>query len=278
MSAQLGKRIRMARLFGGAAGRAMCLALDHGMQLGPIAGVEDPRTVIDQAVSVGVDGIILTPGIMLKCGDLLAGRSRPSVILRLDQTTMWRVGGTLGYLSGHTRLVASVEEAVQMGADAVITYFFVGHREPELETQSIAIAAEVTRAARRWGIVHVAEPMAARDGLAKDVFDPEVVAMHNRMAAEMGADIVKTDWSGSSESFARVVATAQAPVVVAGGASLGDDVKTLAMVDEIRSSGAAGVLFGRNVFQSPDPARLMRAMRAMLHDDLPLAEAKAQVA
>ncbi|MEO0820210.1 MAG: fructose-bisphosphate aldolase [Pseudomonadota bacterium] len=266
MPGDAGKAIRLARLLAGPDGRAACLALDHGAQLGPIAGIEAPERVIADAVAARMDGIILAPGLAARLAGLLCGRDKPSVILRLDQTSMWRVGAANGYPSGHTRQIATVEEAVQLGADAVITYFFTGHREPELETRSIEIAAECAQAARRWGMPIVMEPMAARGGILADPFTAETIAANCRMAAEIGADIVKTDWSGDAASFRQVVETAGVPVLVAGGAREGDDAGVLATVDALLEAGAKGVLFGRNLFQSATPRALMQAVRSRIHE------------
>lgn len=266
-----GKTIRIARLL---ERRAFCLAFDHGLQLGPIDGLRDPQAVFADALATDVDGIIVTPGLLRRYAEVFAGRNRPVAILRLDQTTMWRIGGTLGYAEGHSRTVATVEDAVELGADAVITYYFIGHDDPELETRSVEACAAVAAAARRRGVVHIAEPMAARNGLAEDVFAPAVVAMHTRMAAEIGADILKTDWTGDAASFRDVVTAAEAPVVVAGGASLGDDSRTLAMVAEVLDSGAAGILFGRNIFQARARKPLMQALQAMIHEGAGLEQAR----
>lgn len=267
MLGSVGKANRLARLMAGPEGRAACLAFDHGAQLGPIPGTEDPAAIIAAAVEARLDGIILSPGLAIRHSELLRGRDRPTVILRLDQTTMWRVGGPHGYPAGHTRQISTVEEAVQIGADAVLTYFFTCHAEPELETRSIEIAAEAARDARRWGVPLIMEPMAARGGLVAEPFDADVIAMNCRMAAEIGADVVKTDWSGDAQSFRRVVETAGVPVLVAGGARESGDAEVLETIDALLDAGAKGILFGRTIFQSQTPPALMREARRRIHEE-----------
>jgi len=278
MSASVGKAIRLARILSGKGGRSACLAFDHGMMIGPVDGNRDLRAVVATAAEARMDGIILTPGGLEMTADLLAGRDKPSVILRVDQTTMWRIGGRFGYPAGHTRQISTVEEALRMGADAVLTYFFTCHEDPALESRSIEIAAGITQEARRLGVPHIAEPMAARGGFLPTPFDPEVIAMNNRMAAELGADVLKTDWSGSVESFAEVVRSAGRPVLAAGGAREDDDAATLRLAADVLSAGAYGVLFGRTLFQSPDPLRLMKAVRGLVHDELTLDKALQSIA
>ncbi len=267
MLGSIGKAHRLARLLRGPGGRAACLAFDHGAQLGPIPGTEDPAGMICAAVEARFDGIILSPGLAVQHAGLLCGPDRPSVILRLDQTSMWRVGTAHGYPSGHSRGIASVEDAVQIGADAVLCYFFTCHGDPELETRSVEFAAECARAARLWGVPLIMEPMAARGGLVDDPFDADVIAMNCRMAAEIGADAVKTDFSGDARSFRRVVETAGCPVLGAGGPRMESDDDVLDAVAALLDAGAKGILFGRNLFQSGNPSVLMQNARELIHRD-----------
>ena len=274
MSVASGKTIRLGRLLRGAGRRAACLALDHGLLVGPIPGAEDLRAGITLAVEAGFDAIILSVGAVARNADLLSGRQAPAVIMRIDQTTMWRIGKPGGYPEGYTRQVAAVEDAAVMGADAVLTYFFTGHADPSLENRSLEIAATTAQQARRHGIPFVAEPMAARGGLFATPFDQEPVAMNARMAVEFGADLIKTDWPGSTEACRAVIAgCADVPVLLAGGERTGSDEETLTLVAALLEGGANGVMFGRALFQAREPLRLMRIVREMIHDDLPLASA-----
>lgn len=269
MTGTIGKARRLSRLINPADERSLSLAFDHGLQLGRVPGMANPAAMIAAAVEYEFDGMILTPGLVERYGDLLIGRHAPVTIMRVDQTTMWRVGSPLGYPAGYTRRILSVEDAIALGADAVITYLFAAHQEPELESRSLEIAADVAESCRRYGIVHVIEPMAARGGLAADPADPEAIALPVRIAAELGADVIKADWSGDSKSFAKIVETALTPVVVAGGPCEGDDKSTLAFASEVLKSGATGLLFGRQIFQAKDPKELMQALKRVVHGDEP---------
>jgi len=260
-----GKALRLARILSGPNGRAACLAFDHGLHIGPIPGNEKPGEMIDAAIAAQLDGILLSPGLLHAHADRLAGRDKPAIILRLDQTSMWRIGRPGGYATGHTRAIATVEDAVRMGADAVITYVFTSHNDPALEDRSVDVAATAAQDARRLGIPMIMEPMAARGGLIEDVADPAVIAANTRMAMELGADIVKTDWSNDVASFAGVVETAGVPILVAGGPQSGGDADVIAMVDDVLAAGAAGILFGRQLIQASDPAGVMRAARDKIH-------------
>jgi DhnA family fructose-bisphosphate aldolase class Ia len=221
----------------------------------------------------GVDGVILSPGAARRLGPAMARRRGPALILRLDQTTMWREGTPLAYRDGATRLIASVEDAVTLGADAVITYLFVGHNDPALETRAFEDNAAVNRAARAMGMPHIIETMAARGALAGNPFAREPVALHTRIGAELGADVIKTDWPGSAAGLRDITADVPVPVLLAGGPRQESDRGTLGLVAEIMAAGAAGILFGRAIFQARDPLAMMQACRAIIHDGLTAAAA-----
>jgi len=274
MSGSAGKAIRLARILSGKQGRSACLAFDHGLHVGPIAGVGDLRAGIKNAVAAGFDGIILTPGAVARNVDLLSGRDKPSVVMRIDQTTMWRLGSFTGYAEGDVRAITSVEEAAAMCADAVLSYIFIAHKDPALETRSAERAAETAMQSRRFGLAYVAEPMVARSGMLRSPFDPKAIAIHTRMAVEFGADIIKADWPGSVKACQQVLAgCGGTPMLVAGGERGKSDEDTLRLVADLLAGGANGIMFGRALFQSPDPLRIMRIAREMIHDDLPLPQA-----
>jgi DhnA family fructose-bisphosphate aldolase class Ia len=258
---EIGKARRLARMFNRKSGRMLCVAFDHGMQIGTIPGNEDPARVLDIVAEAGTDAVILNPGMMARHGHRLAGG--PAVILRIDQTTMWRHGTATGYPDAHNRLVSSVEDAAALGAEAVITYLFTCNNRPEEETRSFEICGAVASACRRLGMVHVIEAMAARGGFARHD-DPDVISLNCRMAGELGADIIKTDWCADEGRFAAISNQSLAPVAVAGGpAQGGADVVKFATA--AISAGARGLMFGRNVFEHGDVAARLSALGAVVH-------------
>lgn len=273
MSQSLGKKIRLSRILPGASHRGFCVAFDHALQLGTLKGLEAPEAMLDTMAEAGVDAVILPLGSALRHGARLVANRGPALILRLDQTTMWREGGALAYPDGHTRLIAGVDDAVRLGAEAVITYLFVAHNDPAEETNAFRDNAAVNAAAREAGIVHIVETMGARHAKAADVNDGEFVRFHVRVGMEMGADVIKTDWPGSREALARIVQETSVPVMLAGGPSNGSDRGTLELVHSIVAAGAAGILFGRAIFQAQDPLAVMRACRAIVHDGVGVDEA-----
>lgn len=273
MQQVLGKQVRLSRIVDRRTHRGFCIAFDHALQLGACAGMERPEETLDQMAEAGVDAVILPLGSALQYGPRLVANGGPALVLRLDQTTMWREGTPLAYADGFTRLVASVEDAVALGAEGVITYLFVGHNDPAEETRAFQQNSEVNAFARKSGMVHVIETMGARGALPKEIHDGEFVRFHSRIGVEMGADVIKTDWPGSVAALKRITAALPVPVMLAGGPHNGTDRGTVELVSQIMDGGAAGIFFGRTIFQAKDPLAVMKACRAVIHDRVSVDEA-----
>lgn len=259
---ETGKARRLARMFNAGSGRMLCLAFDHGMQVGTIPGIEDPARVLDTAAEAGVDAVILNPGMMVRHGHRLAGG--PAIVLRIDQTTMWREGTQAAYPDTHQRLVSSVEDAVSMGAEAVITYLFTCNNRPEEETRSFEICGAASAACRKWGVVHVIEAMAARGGFVRHD-DPDIISLNCRMAGELGADIIKTDWCADKARFSAIATQSLAPIALAGGQACTGTKEVANYAQSAIAAGVKGLMFGRNVFEQKDMAATLRALRDVVH-------------
>lgn len=269
----VGTQIRLSRIVDHKTNRSFCVALDHALHLGSCKGLENPEWVLDAMVEAGVDGVILPLGSALRYGSRLAENGGPALILRLDQTTMWRDGSPIDYRDGYTRQVASVSDAVTLGADAVVNYMFVAHNDPAEETAAFHTTAKINAAARAAGIVHIVETMGARHALAKNVHDGAIVRFHSRIGVEMGADMIKTDWPGSIEELHDITKELPVPVMLAGGPRGKNDRGTLDLVASVIRAGAAGILFGRAIFEAREPLAMMKACRAIVRDGLSVDEA-----
>jgi DhnA family fructose-bisphosphate aldolase class Ia len=269
----VGTGIRLSRIINRKTKHGFCIAMDHALHLGNCKGLERPEEMLDLMAEAGVDAVILSLGSAIRYGSSLAKNGRPALILRLDQTTMWREGSPTAYPDGHTRLVASVDDAVSVGADAVINYLFVAHNDPAEETAAFRATAAVNAAARASGMVHIVETMGARHALAKNVHDGSFVAFHSRIGMEMGADLIKTDWPGSIAELRRITNELPIPVMLAGGPRGKSDRATLELVASIIKAGAAGILFGRAIFDAREPVAMMRACKAIVHGECGVDEA-----
>ena len=107
----------------------------------------------------------------------------------------------------------------------------------------------------------------------KSAYDVELLKQCARVATELGADIVKTNYTGDIDSFREVTRGALAPVVIAGGPKMDSDEKLLQMVKDSIEAGGKGVSIGRNVFQHRNVVGITRAISSIVLDDLEVEEA-----
>ena len=261
--ADAGKAIRLARILG-SDGRATVLAFDHGLQLGPVEGTEDPGHVLETAVEAGIDAVLVTPGLLRRFAQMFAGRNKPGILVRMDWSNMWRPVDELGFPEGGTEPIAAAETALALGADAVLGYQFLGLADPDAELRNVRSTAAWIEAGHKLGLPVAIEPMISRRHPPDTVFRADLVAMHVRMVTEMGVDLIKTDYTGDAESFRRVIDATWVPVLAAGGAWT-DPARTEEDARQIIASGAAGVFFGRRLFQAPDMGEVVRRIASVVH-------------
>jgi DhnA family fructose-bisphosphate aldolase class Ia len=259
----VGKQVRLRRLL--SKGRALIVPLDHGLVAGPLQGIEDPVALIKLIAQSDADAVLLTPGVLEQVASELG---HLAVILRLD-------GCASAQSNGPMRQFISVAHATELGADAIIVNATVGGPQEGPELRKLGRVAEESR---RWGMPLIAEMLSARmlanhldfTGQGTAALPADVasdIALASRIGAEMGADIIKTRYSGDEESFRSVVASTGRPVMVAGGPMRESSLRSLLeMVDQSLSAGAEGVIFGRNVWQHPRPDAVLAALAAMVHD------------
>jgi len=170
-------------------------------------------------------------------------------------------------------MVMTVEEALVIGADAVSVHVNVGAKtDPEM----LRVLGEVSRQCMRWGMPLVAM-MYPRGKKVKSEHGVEAVKLAARIGAELGADIVKTNYTGDIDSFKQVVEGCPAPVVIAGGPKMDTQEDVLRMVWEAAQAGCAGASIGRNVFQAPDPIKMVRALHRIVHEGWHYSEARKEL-
>jgi len=257
-----GKLFRLQRILDPDTRKAVVVAFDHGLMVGPIPGISPPRERVGMFLEGGADAVLLSPGMLRANADVLAGRGA-GIIVRLDWTNMWRDPKLLGFEEGRSCPIALVEDAVRWGADAVLTYMFIGSTDAASEAEEVRRNAEVNRVCERLGMVHIIEPM-ARGSRVERTNSKELVALHTRMAGELGADLLKTDFLEQESDTAEVVSTSLVPVLLAGGPKMTEST-ALGIIERSVRAGAAGIVFGRNVFQASNPVAFLREARRAVH-------------
>lgn len=257
----IGKQIRMERIMNRNTGRTVIVPMDHGVSVGPIAGITSMKDAVSQVVDGGANAVVVHKGVVAQ--GHRKGGSDVGLIVHLSAGTS---------LSSHPldkTIVCGVEEALQMGADAVSVHVNVGNSH---DSHMLRDLGETAHVASRWGMPLLAM-IYPRGERIKDEYDPEAVMHAARLGAELGADLVKVSYTGTRESFRRVVEGCHVPVVIAGGAKMDSDFDVLRMVKEAIEAGAAGVSIGRNVFQHPSPSRMVEALSSIVHDGLSVSRA-----
>ena len=265
MDARTGKKIRLGRLFNSTSNRCLIVAYSHGVLLGPQPGMRSLQEM--QRVSRSLcqaQGLMVTPGMVSALEDTFIGKDRPSLIVQVDFQSFSR--HTLEYAEAAATEMAQIEEVVAAGADGVMSYLYMGYQDPEREKTEIARNSRFARACERWGIVLMIEPRSAREKRSpSDKTDPDVLGFTCRVAAELGADLVKCIYPGSLESLQTVIQGCPAPVLVAGGAHAEKAEDAYERARIAIQAGAAGLVYGRNIYESADPASELEKYIRIVH-------------
>jgi fructose-bisphosphate aldolase/2-amino-3,7-dideoxy-D-threo-hept-6-ulosonate synthase len=252
-----GKQVRLSRVT--RYGRMLCIPMDHSLSMGPIPGLEETESTIDQISRGGATAFLVQKGIIKS----LRKPATIGMIIQLSAST------SLGLAPNRKVLIASVAESVRLGVDAISIHVNIGGKdEPEMLQQLGMVADECDT----WSVPFIAM-MYPRGENIKDPSDPETVAHVARIGAEAGADVVKTVYTGSPETFKEVVRRCPVPVVLAGGSKAESDEALLRMTQDVMKAGAMGVTYGRNVFQHKSPMLITRALKRIVIDKASVEEA-----
>ncbi len=250
-----GMKNRLSRIIKPETGRTVMLAVDHGYFLGPTHKLEDARSTIAPLLPYA-DALMLTRGILRTSVD--PGSDIP-IVLRVS-------GGSsiIGKNLSNEGITTSMEEAVRLNVSAVALSIFVG---TEYEHQTLCNLSTLVDQAQPLGI-----PVLAVTAVGKELGKRDVrfLSLSCRIAAELGATYVKTYYC---DEFEKIVETCPIPIVIAGGPKLETELDALEMAHDAVEKGAAGVDMGRNIWQSPHPVPMIKAVRAVVHQNLSPKEA-----
>lgn len=263
----IGKAIRLERILNRKTKRTLIVPMDHGMSVGPIKGLEDMgeietmKSMVDQVAEGGADAVLGHLGLPIY-GHRKSGKD-VGLIIHLSAST------SLGPAPNSKILVTTVDEAIKIGADAVSVHINIGD---ENEAEMLRTLGMVSRECREWGMPLLAM-MYPRGKKIDDEHDVKYVKIVARVAAELGADIVKTNYTGSVETFKEVTRGCGAPVIIAGGPKKGTDEDLLHTIKDSLEAGGAGVAIGRNIFQADNPTKIVRAIKRVVHESWEVSEA-----
>ncbi|MFX1550019.1 MAG: 2-amino-3,7-dideoxy-D-threo-hept-6-ulosonate synthase, partial [Promethearchaeota archaeon] len=257
----LGKSIRIERIFDRKSKRTLIVPMDHGLTMGTILGLENLALIVDKVALGGANAVLMHSG-MVGAGHRQYGKDI-GLIIHLSGAT------SLSPDPNRKVLVCSVGRALKMGADGVSIHINIGaDDEPEM----LQDAHKVVEDSREWGVPLIAM-MYPRGRKITDENDSSVVNIAVRAGAELGADIVKTNYTGDIDTFKEIVkGVKHVPVIIAGGPKMETIPELLQMVNDSIEAGGSGVAFGRNIFQSEDPTKLVQAISKILHENYSVEE------
>lgn len=257
---RIGKAIRMERIFDRQTHRTVIVPMDHGITLGPIAGLIDLREAVEKVAEGGANAVLGHMGLPLH-GHRGYGRD-VGLIIHLSAST------SLGPDPNHKVLVTTVEDAIKIGADAASIHINIGAED---EAEMLLDLGRVARLCDHWGMPLLAM-MYPRGSKVKSEHEVEYVNHAARVGAELGVDIIKTNYTGDPDTFKEVLEGCHTPVVIAGGPKMGTEHELFEMVYDAMQVGAAGVSIGRNIFQAKNPTLLVKRISKIVHENYTVKE------
>src|SRR3954471_17121321 len=249
-----GMKNRFSKIIKPIDGRCVMLAVDHGYFLGPTEKLENPKETIKPLLPFA-DSIMLTRGILRTS---IPPQNNIPIVLRVS-------GGSsiIGEDLSKEDIVTSIEEAIKLNASCLALSIFVGSK---YENQTLTALSKLVDEGEKYGI-----PVLAVTAVGKEMArDARYLGLACRIAAELGAHVVKTYYC---ENFERVVEGCPVPVVIAGGKKLSKEIDALELAYNAVEQGASGVDMGRNIWQSDCPVAMIKAVRAIVHNESDVNEA-----
>ncbi len=270
------KTARLNRLFNPRTGRCFDVAVDHGFfnEGSFLAGIEDLPAAVRTLVEAGPDAIQLTVG-QARLLQSLPVRPKPALVLRTDVANVY--GRQLPRALFSRMIERPVEQAVRLDAACVVVNLFQIPDQPEVTDQCIRNILTLKPLCDDLAMPLMIEPLVFQSneragGYMVDGDKAKIVPLV-RQAVELGADIIKADPTDDVSAYHEIITTAGGiPVLVRGG-SKASEAEILARTEGLLKQGAAGIVYGRNIIQHPHPAKITRALMAVVHDGLSATEA-----
>jgi class I fructose-bisphosphate aldolase len=260
------KEYRLNRMFDPRSGRSLQIAVDHGApgEASMLAGIEDMEAVIDVLVDAGPDVLLLTVG----QADRLQrrpGRAKPALALRVDVPNVYAAEEPA--VAWDALLPDAVGQAVRLDAACVTVNLLEAPGHPELRGACVENILALVGPCARAGMPLMVEPLVLKPGPGGYGIDGDPMRLTGlvRQSVELGADVVKADPTSDPADYAAVVGAAGRPVLARGGDRVADR-EILERTQRLLAAGARGVVYGRNVIQHPEPARMVAALAALVHE------------
>lgn len=262
-------KVRLNRLFN-VSGKCLDVAIDHGVfnEYSFLDGLEDVERVVHQLVEAGPDAIQMNYG---QCDALqtLPGKHKPALVLRTDVGNPYNPQSHAVMFNILQNAEEPILEALRMDAACVVVNLLLLPDEPDLHRQTIVNISRLRAACDKYGMPLMIEPLVMQANSGKGGYmvdgDKKKLIPLVRQARELGADIIKADPTDHPEDYHEVIEVARCPVLVRGGGK-SDLKEVFERSSAFLQQGAMGLVYGRNIYQHPNPTQIVRAFMAMIHD------------
>lgn len=262
----LGKRVRLDNIMDRKTGRTVIIPMDHWVS-GPVKGLDNMAEAVDKVAMGGANAIILHKGIIKYSWRGPKGSGRP---LALGVHTS--AGNPVGPNEHCKSPVATVEDALRYDADFVSNHMNVGSENQDEQFENFG---NLVSECEKWGMPLLSMMYYRGPKISKDeTLKPKNIKYVARLGAELGADIVKVNYTGDKESFEDVVKSCPAPIVIAGGPKREKEEEFLQDVYDSIQAGGKGVSIGRNIFEHSNPTYMTRVICNIVHEDMKPEDAK----
>jgi fructose-bisphosphate aldolase, class I len=262
-------KARYNRLFA-SDGKCFNVAIDHGFfnEQSFLSGIENMKEAIEVIVKANPDAIQLSPG-QAKLLQSIPGKNKPSLVLRTDIANVY--GKKLPSHLFSQLIENPVEQALALDAACVVVNLFLIPEQPELYHQCIKNICKIKPDCEKYGMPLMVEPLVMLPNEIGGGYmvdgDIEKIIPLVRQGVELGADIIKADPCDHLGDYHLVVEAASGKPVLPRGGGRASDEEILTRTYELMQQGAKGIVYGRNVIQHPDSAKMTKAFMAIVHED-----------
>jgi fructose-bisphosphate aldolase, class I len=261
-----GLYVRLNRLFSDGK-NAVIVAVDHGEFFGPTPGIVKLPEVIEQLGQA--DGILISPGMLSRCGRAFDYRGAPLAIVRLNWSTVYC--DQWHYRQAQSARVIGPQEALGLGADVALASLTLATGDEGRDRDNVALFAQLLSEKRQAGIPLIGEFYPVAPNALRPAQLHSLVHAACRIIAELGADAIKTFYTGPR--FAEVTEACPVPIFALGAEKLPKELDALELAHNAIAAGARGVVFGRNVVQAKEPAAFLGALRLVVKEGVAPQEA-----
>ena len=257
----LGKKVRLMRILNPVSKKLIIITVDHPITRGMFPALINMEETLDKIVQGGPDALLMHKGIAERFFPPHAGKI-PLIV---------KASSFSPFHPTYDTWVTGAEEAVRFGADAISMGVILGSKKQAKMLQHLGA---LSKDAAQYGLVLMAHMYPAGE-LIKDEerYTVEKLTYCVRAGEELGVNVIKTWYTGDPDTFARVTEVAPGKVVAAGGPKTETDEQLFEMVKGVMDAGALGLAFGRNVWGHKDPVGIIRAIKAIVHENKSVKEA-----